>query len=321
MENCKDPSDFYEDPSIIATFTNGRLGNQISSFATLFGLSKMIGSEIRPGLIYDQFKELSHYFPYFEDHYKKFLIHSWYCGHFCKLRWIEPKGLSLQRQNYDEIVNLTKVIGKYFSKGHAFYLPNYLNEPKIYLPFLEEIRTMFQLRQNYVKSAQEIINNASKTDPEVPEYSAIIGIHVRLTDYKDHLWKKNSKLIGLKFYQKSIQYFRQMYNRPVFLVISDDKKQAIRTVIEPLNDTDVKFVGTIDEGISGLLTKEETVGIDFGILTLCDHLIISHGTYGLWAALLSKHAEKVHIMADNEVSEEVQSMKGAKSKFIFLNDK
>ena len=321
MENCKDPSDFHEDPSIIATFTNGRLGNQISSFATLFGLSKMIGSEIRPGLIYDQFKELSHYFPYFEDHYKKFLIHSWYCGHFCKLRWIEPKGLNLEQQNYDEIVNLTKVIGKYFSKGHAFYLPNYLNEPKIYLPFLEDSQTMFQLRKDYVKSAQKIIDKASKPNLEVSEYSAIIGIHVRLTDYKDHLWKKNSILIGLKFYQKAVQYFREMYKRPLFLVVSDHKKQAIKAVIEPLNVKDVKFVGTIDEGISGLLTKEETVGIDFGILTLCDHLIISHGTFGLWAALLSKHAKKVHIMADNEVSEEVQSMKRAKSKFMFIDDK
>ena len=35
--------------------------------------------------------------------------------------------------------------------------------------------------------------------------------------------------------------------------------------------------------------------VDFGILTKCDHVILSHGTFGLWAAILSSK-ENHHIM-------------------------
>ena len=37
--------------------------------------------------------------------------------------------------------------------------------------------------------------------------------------------------------------------------------------------------------------------IDFGILTMCDHLILSHGTFGIWSALLSKNSiNNTHVM-------------------------
>ena len=102
---------------------------------------------------------------------------------------------------------------------------------------------------------------------------------------------------------------------------SDDKESAIKSVLQPLNERYLKFVGKIDEGLEGLLTKEQSVGIDFGILTQCDHLIISQGTFGFWAALLSKVENNTHIMADHLVSEEVLSVKKANlSNIQFIDD-
>ena len=112
-----------------------------------------------------------------------------------------------------------------------------------------------------------------------------------------------------------------MHKRPLFVMTSDDKESAIKSVLQPLNEKDLKFVGKIDEGLAGLLTKEESVGIDFGILTQCAHLIISQGTFGLWAALLSKVENHTHIMADHVVSEEVISVKKANlSQIQFMDD-
>ena len=37
--------------------------------------------------------------------------------------------------------------------------------------------------------------------------------------------------------------------------------------------------------------------IDFGILTMCDHLILSHGTFGIWSMLLSKNSiNNTHVL-------------------------
>ena len=142
-----------------------------------------------------------------------------------------------------------------------------------------------------------------------------------IADYKQHLWERNGKLIGLKFYQKSIAFFKKMYKRPLFIMTSDDKESAIKSVSKPLKEKDLLFVGKIDDGLEGLLTKEESVGIDFGTLTQCDHLIISQGTFGLWAALLSKAENNTHIMADLLVSEEVLSVKQANlSQIRFIDD-
>ena len=95
-----------------------------------------------------------------------------------------------------------------------------------------------------------------------------------MTDYKDHLKDYKGRVIGANFYKKAINYFRNMYENPQFLVISDDKNTAFELVVNPQkNQNDVHFVGTVDLGLQGLLTKENTTGIDFAILTLCDHII------------------------------------------------
>ena len=59
--------------------------------------------------------------------------------------------------------------------------------------------------------------------------------------------------------------------------------------------------------------------IDFGILTKCDHLILSHGTFGLWTAILTNKNENFHVLPANStehelISEEINGL----NQFIFL---
>ena len=71
-------------------------------------------------------------------------------------------------------------------------------------------------------------------------------------------------------------------------------------------------------------------GTDLALLTMCDHVIISHGTYGMWAAFLAS-STKTHIMAHNltdvpnpqkEVMEEISAVKNANfSNIIFMDNK
>ena len=91
---------------------------------------------------------------------------------------------------------------------------------------------------------------------------------------------------------------------------------------------DVFYVGTIESAVDGHMTKTNSTGTDLALLSMCDHMIISHGTYGMWAAFLAS-SENTHIMAHNlsktedskEVIEELRAMKEANlSNFIFMDD-
>ena len=107
----------------------------------------------------------------------------------------------------------------------------------------------------------------------------------------------------------------------MFLVIGDNQETAIELVTKSQEDTsDIHFAGTINFGLEGQLTKEESSGIDFATLTLCDHVIVTHGTFGLWAAFLASDTN-THIMAKRNMLEEVKEvMKAGLKNFIFMDD-
>ena len=76
------------------------------------------------------------------------------------------------------------------------------------------------------------------------------------------------------------------------------------------------------------LKADESDLVDFAILMKCNHVILSHGTFGLWAAILSSKVNE-HIipmsvkndMGQNEVLEEANSViSSGFENFIFMND-
>ena len=130
-----------------------------------------------------------------------------------------------------------------------------------------------------------------------------------------------------------MNYFRQKYENPLFLVVSDEVPKAKKIIIDSQPDhQDIVFVGTIDDAIDGKMSNEESMGVDLAILSLCDHVIMTHGTFGLWSTFLSS-VENEHIVADDYIKpggnsgtennhmEELVALKNANfSNYIFMND-
>ena len=130
-----------------------------------------------------------------------------------------------------------------------------------------------------------------------------------------------------------MNYFRQKYKNPLFLVVSDEVPKAKKIIIDSQPDhQDIVFVGTIDDAIDGKMSNEESMGVDLAILSLCQHVIMTHGTFGLWSTFLSS-VENEHIVADdyikpggnsgadNNQMEELVALKNANfSNYIFMND-
>ena len=58
-------------------------------------------------------------------------------------------------------------------------------------------------------------------------FCSFIGIHVRLTDYHHHLEVLyNAEILKPRFYEKAIDYFKAKYEKPLFIVLSDDEEEA-----------------------------------------------------------------------------------------------
>ena len=70
--------------------------------------------------------------------------------------------------------------------------------------------------------------------------------------------------------------FRTLVVNPIFIVVSDDMVWCREHIVGP----DVIYAP--DEAV-----EDTKIGRDLALLASCSHTILTYGTFGLWAALLS----------------------------------
>lgn len=270
----------------------------MSSFATIYSLGQMAGGSLRLGLTNIQYLFLSEMFPYFERHAQDHVLESMYCNDLCnKMDWklIISKALD---QPMTAFQAAAQRINKSALVGHGLNLGSYVNLPMLYKPYLPEMRKKFFVFKEGFRS--KAITRIEKFKQELREEpDAVIGIHGRFTDYRGHLRHRGLQPAGTNYFDKAITHFRNIYKRPLFLVVSDNPRTAKINIMKN-QDThkDIFFAGTIALAVDGEMELTESKGIDFALLTSCDHVIASHGTFGMWAIFLAS-PEKTHIMAHN----------------------
>ncbi|KAL3871031.1 hypothetical protein ACJMK2_039055 [Sinanodonta woodiana] len=129
------------------------------------------------------------------------------------------------------------------------------------------IRRSFEFRPNVSKTASQFVDGFRD------KHKTIVGIHVRRGD----MTMQNNEMIGyttapLSYINKSMNYFRDRYNDTFFIICSDDItwcKENIR--------------GNNDTAFSNF----NNPGTVMAMLSFCDHVIITSGTFGWWAAWLA----------------------------------
>ncbi|XP_067653232.1 galactoside alpha-(1,2)-fucosyltransferase 2-like [Haliotis asinina] len=97
----------------------------------------------------------------------------------------------------------------------------------------------------------------------------VVGFHVRRTDMiRD--WKLGYTSAPLSYMLKAMRHMKTKFRDPIFLIATDDK----RWCRENLQFPDV------------VLMDNTNPYLDFATLTLCDHMIVTVGTFGWWVAWL-----------------------------------
>ncbi|ELU15309.1 hypothetical protein CAPTEDRAFT_57463, partial [Capitella teleta] len=81
------------------------------------------------------------------------------------------------------------------------------------------------------------------------------------------------------YFHRAMQYFKEKYTNVSFIVSTDDPEWVKTELLSRQNIGHVSLLNTTGENDADF--------VDLAILSLCDHVITSTGTYGWWAGWLS----------------------------------
>ena len=246
--NCKNIKLFQESKSILIDFNNGRLGNQMSSFASTFAVSKVLN--IKQMLTFTTYLLLSKYFNLPEEN----ILEQEFC---------DPC-------NFLEFTPIQEASGSF---GQALYMPAYPNTIEVYKDFLDSLRQKFTFHHIYQKKAQEFLQKV-KTSSKF-ENPVFVAIHNRRGDYNFAIKSYGGKLVGRKYFDLSVKVFRENIKDAIFVVVSDDIEWAEENIV----GENIFFSGDDD--------SVDAVGTDLAIMAHCNHTIMTYGTFGMWGAFLA----------------------------------
>ena len=297
-EECKSLKfevDMKTESSFLSDFNNGRLGNQLSSFASVYALSKARG--LRPMLTHRCKTTLSTYFTSIDLP----VLEKTYCNPCAHLKFHNLKEADVLPPQ---------------KRGRAYKLAEaYSNLLPTYAPLLPHLRKMLTFRREFQTAAQIQLTKAWKASPHVSP--TFVGVHNRRTDYKSHLKGYGVDLVGPDYFKSALQVLRRTLQNPIFIVVSDDIPWARRHI----TGSDVFFPDPQEDSTMGETKADRDmfdVGADLALLAACNHSIVTYGTFGLWGALLSGGAT---IMSTQAVVLRDLVERADLKNFVFVDEK
>ena len=145
-------------------------------------------------------------------------------------------------------------------------LHGYYQAWTFFLNGFHELRKMFTIRRQYLAKALAFLNQ------NITMNKTIIGVHVRRTDFMTSRALRHGRLpASTTFFSTAMAYFRDRYPA-FFVVVSDDIKWCRSNLI----------------GDDIIYSDFRLPIIDMAIMNMCDHMIITAGTFSWWGAWLSK---------------------------------
>ncbi|GIY29901.1 galactoside alpha-(1,2)-fucosyltransferase 1 [Caerostris darwini] len=231
----------------------GRLGNQMFTFATLYGLGRLNhrGVALMPHnqKVISQYFDISSFPVVNEDLFVP--QRPWQIGN-----WLKKEDNSIPL-----LSNI--IVGNIYPTSFTFF--DHVRE---------EIREIFRFSDEVKNGAQNFLRHVKKIRPWTEVF---VGVHVRRGDYLSHKqggWLRayDGREVDSEFFQKAVGYFKSKYANITFLAVSDDREWCRTNLSE-----------------FGILTTPDSPGPaeDLALLAECNHTIMTYGTYGFWGGYLS----------------------------------
>ena len=166
-------------------------------------------------------------------------------------------------------------------RSYAFGHSIFIQQSRLDYSFIQnnqvkpKLLNNFQLKEKYVKMARGTFKKFKITKTKIP-----IGIHVRKGDYEEYERSQNIPVTQPNFYINAMKNFKKKFSKKVvFLLITDDiqwcqKNLPGRKDLFLVSDPEMSVI--------------DSIGHDLAIMSLCQHSIVSRGTFSRWARFLAQ---------------------------------
>ena len=155
-------------------------------------------------------------------------------------------------------------------------LKGYLQSWKYFENVEHELRTShFVFDKYYVKKAEKFFRK--KVPEELQDVSVVrVGVHIRRGDMMSQEKVDYGYTVAdRKYIESAMKYFRDKYSKIVFIIVSED------------HDWFKEEFGESEEMDNVVFSKESKPAVDMAILSMCNHTIITVGSFGWWGAWLA----------------------------------
>ncbi|UYV62030.1 FUT1 [Cordylochernes scorpioides] len=180
---------------------NGRLGNQMGTYATLLGLAHF--NHCTPYVLRCNYEKLESYF---------------------KITAVDIISINVPEEHSYHISSFLRKEDKFISQNRIL-LKGYFYP--LSFTFFHHIRD--KIRSEF-SSKDEIINRVENYLVELSlvhgQSTTFVSIHVRRTDYKGWLntSTRKGRQVDMEYFNLAMKYFEDRYEKVVFVVMSDDRK-------------------------------------------------------------------------------------------------
>ena len=142
-----------------------------------------------------------------------------------------------------------------------------------------KIRHEFTFKDKYLKNASNHLNAVRKeinttSNSLLVNNITFVGVQIRGRDMRSvGAWRLGFRFAPAYYITNAMDYYREKYTNPQFIVCTDDKNWLLEHV--NINKSDIHLIQT-GEGIG-----------DMAVLAQCNHSIMTVGTFGWWASHLA----------------------------------
>ena len=152
-----------------------------------------------------------------------------------------------------------------FQLTRSTFLDGYLQSWRYFYP--TNVRSSLKFKPAIERQAAVLLSGFGSM--------TLVGIHVRYTLQREGGYLR---FPPLGYFQKVMTYFRSKFTDVLFVVASQDTAWCLEQDVFAASDVRI-------------ITQQRDVAVEMAILAGCDHVAITVGTFGWWAAYLGADAK------------------------------
>ena len=259
-------TDLSPDEHYICNVDTGRLGNQMFSYASSYGIAK----DKNMTMVVLKNRMLNDYFV---------------------LDAVQVNASSCEnttQRNLNVCCTYNKMFLN-FTPDTNYRIGMYLQSWKYFLNHIAAIRRQFTFKKEILVKARKFMDNITEERKRRTSSSArgdnpiLVGVHIRRGDINSARLRLGFTLAPKTYIIKAMDYFTKKFSNVIFLICSD----SMYWVKNNFNSTNIFY------------SEGNSPEVDLSILASCNHSVMTVGTFGWWGSFLAggetvyyKHASR-----------------------------